>query len=168
MNVRVVALLGAATAWLRSFAAPQTIDRARGDGAPVRVVVHRGRKRLDGATVNHSFGTLHTILGEALQLAGIAARPVRSVLALGLGAGSLVHLLRRDHRIDAPIVGVEVDGEVLRLARAHFRLDAWLALDVVHADATAFVAANRRTFDLVVVDLFVDAVVPPECRGAPF
>ncbi len=158
-----------AVAFVRSYFQMQVLAQSRpSDQPPVRVVMLNGRLRLDGPTVNYSFGTLHTILAAALQQVGIRERAPRSVLLLGLGAGSLVSLLRRQFHVAAPIVAVESNGEILRLAKAHFGLARWPDLEIVQQDAVAFVATDTRTFDLVVVDLFVDAVVPSACRERPF
>lgn len=77
----------------------------------------------------------------------------RRVLILGLGGGSAARLMRA-LAPKARIVGVEFDADVLRAARRHFDLDA-LALEVVHDDARAFLARERRRFDLVCEDVFV-------------
>jgi len=77
----------------------------------------------------------------------------RRVLVLGLAAGSVVRAVRA---LDpaAEIVGVEINPEVVRLAREHFELDR-LRVEVVLTDARAHLRRERRRFDLVVEDLFV-------------
>jgi spermidine synthase len=77
----------------------------------------------------------------------------RRVLILGLAAGSVVRAVRTLDP-DAEIVGVELDREVVRLARRHFGLDD-LAIEVVTGDALPYLRRERRRFDLVVEDLFV-------------
>jgi spermidine synthase len=54
----------------------------------------------------------------------------------------------------AEIVGVELDREVVRVARRHFGLDR-LGIELVVGDALEFLRRDRRKFDLVVEDLFV-------------
>jgi spermidine synthase len=153
----------------RSFLHEVELARSRSPDLPVvRVVLRRGRRRLDAPTVNYSFGTLHTILDAALQQVDVRRRAPRRVLVLGLGAGSIVHLLRRRHGVDAPIVAVECDSEVLRLAREHFALADWPDLHVVRGDAAAFVHRDTNLHDLVVVDVFVDAAVPASVRAPAF
>jgi len=77
----------------------------------------------------------------------------RAVLVLGLGAGSAARLVRA-LAPRARIVGVERSAEVLRAARRHFDLDA-LGVEIVHADARAYLARSRARFDAVIEDLFV-------------
>src|SRR5919205_297677 len=78
-------------------------------------------------------------------------RPRRALL-LGLGGGTIAHLLMRRFG-PVPMVGVEADPEVLALARAEFGLDL-PSLTVVEGDALAYVAACAERFDYVCVDLY--------------
>jgi spermidine synthase len=77
----------------------------------------------------------------------------RRVLLLGLAAGSVGWALRALDP-DAEIVGVELDRQVLRLARSHFGLGR-LRLEVHAADALDYLRRERRLFDLIVEDLFL-------------
>jgi spermidine synthase len=81
----------------------------------------------------------------------------RRVLLLGLGGGTIAHLLVCRFG-PVPIVGVEADPEVLALARAEFGLDL-PSLTIVEGDALAYVATCAERFDYVCVDLY---------RGAEF
>jgi SAM-dependent methyltransferase len=87
----------------------------------------------------------------------------RRVLLLGLGAGSVARALRALDP-EAEIVGVELNPEVLRVARRHFDLDR-LGIEMVAGDAREYLRRGRRRFDLIVEDLFVGtsrAVRKPE------
>jgi len=79
----------------------------------------------------------------------------RSLLLLGLGGGSAARLARA-LAPRARVVGVEIDPEVVRLARRHFDLDS-LGLEVVVADAQHYLARARRRFDVILEDVFVGA-----------
>jgi len=76
----------------------------------------------------------------------------RSALLLGLGAGTLAHLLTRRFP-DIRIVGVDNDSRLVEFARRHFDL-ALPNLEVVIGDAFAYVAQCRERFGYVAVDLF--------------
>ena len=78
-----------------------------------------------------------------------------STLVLGLGGGTVVHLLYERFG-PFPVVGVERDPAVVALARSHFGFDDLEArgLEVVLGDAFEYVARCERTFDLVLVDLY--------------
>jgi spermidine synthase len=155
--------------WLLSFLWRQRlVRRSSAHHHFLEVSIVRGRTVLDGATVNYSFGGLHEVFAQAFERVDVRAREVRSVLVLGLGAGSVVHLLRRDCALKAPITALEIDPVMVELARAHFALDSWPNLEVITADAVAWTARTERRFDLVVVDLFHEAEVPPACRTPRF
>lgn len=83
-------------------------------------------------------------------------RARRRILLLGLGAGSVAGVLRV---LDptAELVGVELDRDVLRLARRHFGLDA-LGVEVVVDDVFRYLRGERRRFDLIVEDVFVGSL----------
>jgi spermidine synthase len=140
----------------------------------VRVQVDRFGKRL---IVDETFASLYRpetpatgCVWDALAAPILALAPERRrrVLLLGLGGGSVARLVRA-LAPEADLVGVELDAEVVRLARAHFGLDA-LDLEVRVEDARAVLRRETRRFDLVVEDVFVgrgDAVHKPDWLPHP-
>jgi spermidine synthase len=92
---------------------------------------------------------------DALAAGVLALAPERrrSVLLLGLGAGSVARVVRA-LAPDARIVGVELDREVVAAARRWFELDA-LGVEVVIGDARDVVAQARERFDAVLEDVFI-------------
>jgi SAM-dependent methyltransferase len=125
------------------------------------VVVRRVRGglelRIDGtqASVHRPGGALTGVVWWALASPVLLLPRTRRprVLLLGLAAGSVARALRALDS-DAEIVGVELDRDVVRLARSHFDLDR-LRLELVVGDALEFLERDRRRFDLIVEDLFV-------------
>lgn len=89
----------------------------------------------------------------AAPLLALPPRRRRSVLLLGLGGGSAARIVRA-LAPDARIVGVELDGEVVEVARRHFDLDE-LDLEVVVDDALRVLEREQRRFDVVLEDVFV-------------
>jgi len=95
------------------------------------------------------------------RLAAWGDRP-DSALILGLGGGTLAHLLRR--RTGVPrIVGLDIDPVVLELGRRWFYLESTPGLEMIEADAgnwlRARAAADER-FDVVIDDLAVGDDAP--------
>ena len=129
--------------------------------AVLDVKYYEGGYILDAKTANFSFGTLHRVFQLAFDQLRIAERPVKSALILGYGGGSIAQLL--NERLDQlEIVGVEIDPEVISIAREYFKLDQTDNVKIVEMDAQAFVAQCGDTFDLIAVDLFDDNKVPEE------
>ena len=88
----------------------------------------------------------------AAALLGRREEP-RSVLMLGLAGGTSLRTLR--HLLPAcRFTAIDIDGEIVRLARRHMALDA-TGVEVVIGDAYAWLGRNRRTFDVVVDDIYL-------------
>lgn len=147
---------------------PRFFLRAMSRLAPVRVATAQGRSGtlvarweggrlvLNSAHANQSFGSLHRVWQEVLRARLAAEGQPRSVLLLGLGGGSVPRILRMELGCAAPITAVEIDAAMIRMARAHFGLDAVTGLTVVEGDAIVQAHAIAQRFDWVLVDLFDD------------
>lgn len=135
---------------------PITEAHAQGRQGGLEICWERGRKVLNSAHGNQSFGSLHHVWQQTFDRISIRQNIPRSVLILGLGGGSAVQILRSDLAITAPITAVEYDPMMIQLGREHFGMDQWSDLTVLEADALIQVHALVQRFDLVVVDLFED------------
>ena len=97
-----------------------------------------------------------TGLAWDLMAAGALLRPggaPRSVLMLGLAGGTAFRTLR--HLVPGcRLTAVEIDGEIVELAREHMALDE-SGIEVVAGDAYPWLAANRRRFDVVIDDIYL-------------
>lgn len=79
--------------------------------------------------------------------------PPRSVLMLGLAGGTAFRILR--HLLpDCQLTAVDIDPDIVDLAREHMDLDA-LGIETILADAYPWLAANRRRFDVVIDDIYL-------------
>jgi spermidine synthase len=79
------------------------------------------------------------------------------VLILGLGAGTMARAIL-DAWPRAHVVGVELDGQVLELARRYFDLPT--KIETHRADARAWLRGEGRTFDAILVDCFRFPYIP--------
>jgi spermidine synthase len=147
---------------------PVRAARIEGLHGPLEVRWERGRKVINSAQANQSFGSLHQVWRAAFAEVGVQRQPPGSVLLLGLGGGSVVHILRRELGIKAPITAVELDRVMVQLARQHFGLDALANVTVLEGDATIQVHALRERYDLVLVDLFDDLDLARGVDGRTF
>jgi spermidine synthase len=86
-------------------------------------------------------------------LALLPALRRRSVLILGLGGGSAARAVRA-LAPRARIVGVERSRDVVRAARRHLDLGS-LGVEIVVADALAFLKKAQGRFDAVFEDVFI-------------
>ncbi len=141
--------------WL-SWVWPVRSTTAEGRHGKLEVRWEYGRKVLNAAQSNQSFGSLHTVMQHAFKHLELDRNPPKNVLLLGLGGGSVVHILRKEFGLKAPITAVEIDPTMIHLARTEFQLDSYADLKLVQGDAIVQIHAIRDRFDLVVVDLFAD------------
>ena len=116
------------------------------------VVIEQGRPVLRVGGVIQSVG-----VNEAYQPdiwdAMLPHHQPANALILGLGGGTIATLLTQ--RFGAlPITGVECDPAVVWLARHQFGLDALEHVQVVVADAFAYVRRCRERYDAICVDLY--------------
>lgn len=91
----------------------------------------------------------------------------RSVLMLGLAGGTAMRVLR--HLLpDCRLTAVEIDKRIVALARRWMQLDA-LGIEVIAADAYAWLSGQRRRFDVVIDDVYLagaEDVYRPDNWGA--
>lgn len=116
--------------------------------------------RAEGAThAWHHRRRFLTGLAWDLIAAGCLLRPEgppRSVLMLGVAGGTSLRTLR--HLLpDCELTGVEIDATLLDLARQHMALDD-VGANIITADAWQWLAENRRTYDVVVDDLYLAGI----------
>jgi spermidine synthase len=96
---------------------------------------------------------------DYLHLALAVTPDARSALVIGLGGGSLVKRMWRDYpalSIDA----VELDEQVVEIAREYFALPDDERIRVFIDDGREFLGYCAETYDLIVVDAFDDDHIP--------
>ncbi len=112
--------------------------------------------RVAGA-VHASFHRRRFLTGLAWDMIAAAAllgkNAPRSVLMLGLAGGTSFRILR--HLLpQCELTAIDIDPEIVDLAREHMELDT-LGIEVVIGDAYPWLAKNRRTFDVVIDDIYL-------------
>lgn len=93
--------------------------------------------------------------------------PPSSLLMLGLAGGTALRILR--HLLPGcHFTAVEIDPEIIGLAREHMRLDE-IGIEVIVADAYEWAGKSRRHFDVVVDDCYLtgpEDVFRPQTRAS--
>ena len=119
----------------------------------IRVVDDDGHPALmvDGVVVSIAIGAADAPSGYWAAM--LPDGSPRSALLLGLGGGTVAHLLNRRYP-GIELIGVDSDQEVVDFAREQFGLSL-PNLEIVVGDAFQYVAQCERRFDFVAVDLFL-------------
>ncbi len=102
---------------------------------------------------------------DLLLLPGFFAnKPPERILVLGLGGGTIVHLLRLFFPL-SHITCVELDAEHIYIAQQHFNIPAD-NVSVLHGDAYQFLQNNQSSpadhFDWIIDDVFQHTSGEPE------
>ena len=135
----------------------------------LEVCLVHGRLQLVAEEAIYSFGDYYLNFRKLFEAFDFAQLPERAdVLVLGLGLGSIPELLEKYLELDYTYVTVEIDPVIIELASRYSLPELRSPLEVVEADAVAFLLADERRYDLICVDVFQDATVPEHLNGFDF
>ncbi len=84
---------------------------------------------------------------------------IKRVLVLGVGGGAVIRQLSVLFQPEQ-IIGVDIDGQHLEIANRFFDLDAG-HIQLIEADAEAWLKHNRGRFDLIIEDVFIEQARRP-------
>jgi predicted O-methyltransferase YrrM len=126
----------------------------------LEITYSRGRKILDGATVNLSYGSVHRIWKSGLRKVNLDG--VKRVLLLGLGGGSVIDILRNQYEFAGHITAIELDPVMIRVAKSEFGIGNSSNQKIKMDNAFDFIHRTRQRFDLIITDVFIESKVAPE------
>lgn len=147
---------------LLSYLIPVTIYKSNSSlSKTLEVTWNNGNLVLDSQNANYSFGSLQRILKRGLRFIGFERiKNFKSVLVLGVAGGSVIDTLVNDVKFKGKITGVELDEEVIQLAKTYFNLDSVENLELFVEDAFEFVLKTKEKYDLIIIDVFLDTIMP--------
>ncbi|WP_026705127.1 spermidine synthase [Flavobacterium soli] len=120
-----------------------------------------GELVLDSANTNYSYGSLQRILRKGLQIIGFSKIvEMEHILVLGVAGGSVIKTLANEIKFEGKITGVEIDSSVIALANEYFQLNEIQNLKIVIDDAFEFVLKTKERYDLIIIDIFQDTMMP--------
>ncbi|MGB5364380.1 MAG: methyltransferase domain-containing protein [Aureibaculum sp.] len=124
----------------------------------LEITWHNGEKHLDTKNANYSYGSLQKILKTGLE--NIDLTNCRKILILGLGGGSVIETLINDFKYKNHITALDIDSVIIDIAKKEFNLLESENLKIICDDASTFMNKNKEIFDLIIIDLFIDTIVP--------
>lgn len=127
----------------------------------LEVTWNNGELVLDSKNTNYSYGSLQRILKKGLKYIGYERiRNYENVLVLGVAGGSVIKTLVGDIKFKGKITGVEIDPEIVEIATTYFKLNEIDNLELVVEDAFEFVLKTKTHYDLIIIDIFQDIIMP--------
>jgi spermidine synthase len=116
---------------------------------------------LDSKNTNYSYGSLQRVLKKGLRFIGFERiKNFENILVLGVAGGSVIKTLVDEIKYNRKITGVELDKNVLELANRYFKLNEVENLELINEDAFEFVLKTTEKYDLIIIYIFQDTVMP--------
>lgn len=155
--------------WL-SYLTEQHLESASSPYNPeLHVSLSRGRLQLSADQAIYSYDDLYANFRLAFERLDINRVPDGShVLLLGLGLGSIPYMLEKKFRRNYHYTAVEIDEVIIELASDYMLPQLQSPIEVVCANALAYVELIDDTFDMICMDIFQDADVPAEFETEAF
>ena len=151
---------------LLSFIYPITKKVKSQFNGTLEITWYNGKKHLNTKNANYSYGSLQKILKFGLDKMNL--NNCKNVLILGLGGGSVIQSLDKIIGRNKFIIAVDIDPVIVKIAKEEFKLSAVKNLEIICDDASNFMEVNKSTFDLIIVDLFIDTEIPSPFFEIPF
>ena len=127
----------------------------------LEVTFVNGELVLDSKNTNYSYGSLQRILRHGLKKIGFdQIEPMHEILVLGVAGGSVIKTLVHEIKCKGQITGIELDEKVIQLANEYFQLNSIKNLKILQGDAFEFILRTKKHYDLIIVDIFQDTVMP--------
>lgn len=127
----------------------------------LEVTWNNGQLVLDSKNTNFSYGSLQRVM--RIGLAHIGSDIVKnsdSALILGVAGGSVIKTLTEEFEFEGKITGVELDKKTIEIANKYFGLNKLTNVEIINDDAQNFVTKTKKKYDLIVIDIFQDNVMP--------
>ena len=148
---------------------PQIIEEGTTKlGQKYEVNYENGVKVLNSENANYSFGSLHQIMLKGIEEVLKKHRPKR-ILILGLGAGSILSIMKNKFNWSYTYTAVEIDADIIRLKQTYFDQDETGNGEMLCLDAkTAIHQLVEHSYDLIVDDVFWDNRIPDFCKDQDY
>ncbi|MDY0089943.1 MAG: spermidine synthase [Flavobacteriaceae bacterium] len=127
----------------------------------LEITLVNGKLVLDSQNTNYSYGSLQRVLRKGLIFIGFdKIKKMEHILVLGVAGGSVIKTITDEIEFQGKITGVEIDGEIIKIADKYFNISKIKNLEIVLQDAFEFVLETKLQYDLIIIDIFQDTVMP--------
>lgn len=127
----------------------------------IEVTWSNGELVLDSENTNYSYGSLQRILRRGLLHFGFdKISKMQHILVLGVAGGSVIKTLMDEVHYKGKITGVDIDSDIIKIANEYFHLDKIKNLEIIIDDAFEFVLKTKDKYDLIIIDIFQDTIMP--------
>lgn len=132
------------------------------------VSLRDGRYQLCTANAIYSFEDLYDNFSEAFKYIDLDKIQGKEVLILGFGLASVPIILEKQLKKNYHYTGIEIDEEVLYLAHKYAMDELQSNFNLICADAYLYAMQCTEQFDLVIMDVFFDDLIPQQFESPEF
>ena len=133
----------------------------------LEILLYRNRIQLATTDALYSDGDKYTPALAIINDDPSFLKNVNTALVLGVGLGSMVQIIRQ-RGYNPTFTLVELDKIVLKWAMEYLQKDKDAKIDPHCADASDFMAANKKKFDFLFIDIFDSRTVPDFASSQTF
>jgi spermidine synthase len=154
---------------LLSYIAPISLEVVEGTHTTIlQVNIRNGQFQLCTNNAIYSYGNRYTNFREVFRYMPIENFPIRKVLLLGLGLGSIPYMLEKSFKRRYRYTAIELDKVVIELARKYTLDELKSDVECICNDATRFVQNASEKYELICIDLFLDDIIPQRFKQDAF
>jgi spermidine synthase len=148
---------------LLSWVWPVQVAQGRGTTTPLlRLYYYQGCWQLAAQQALYSYGRRYPPIKVGYKLLGSQLIRINQVLVLGAGLGSAIDVYRQfKTNNNVCFTLIDIDTQVIEWGSSiHSNPNDGLTNQWILSDAVSFLNTNKSSFDLIIVDIFEDIVVP--------
>ncbi len=134
----------------------------------LEVVLNKGRYALCTAHAVYSYEDLYINFRDSFYKIDLDSHKIDKVLILGVGLLSIPIILEKLLHKNYSYTCVDIDPEVVRLAKKYGLPQIESKIELHCADALEFVNNETNTYSLIIVDIFIDDKVPSAFETTDF
>jgi spermidine synthase len=130
--------------------------------------LRNGRYCLTTPNAIYSYGDLYDNFRKAFKLIPLETMNIQEVLVLGFGMGSIPYMLEKIFRKNYCYTGIERDEVIAAWASRYVIPELRSPVTLKVMDAGAYIRSCSGKYDLIVMDIFVDDVIPSDFETPDF
>lgn len=157
---------------LLSYIEPQILSMGTSSiSGLLELALSKNRFMLLSNNAIYSFEDLYHNFDRTFKQINIANYQFNNILVLGMGLGSVPQMLIQKYgQAKANYTLVEIDPIIVAWAKELTipKMQTNTSINIVEVDAYNFVAIEKNTYDLIVIDVFVDDLIPENIQSIDF
>jgi spermidine synthase len=120
----------------------------------------KGRYQLCTEEAIYSFADKYDNFKLTFEKMNAKSLDFENVLLLGFGLGSVPYMLEKLFNKTCSVTGVEIDEEVIYLASKYVLPELKSEINLIQADALAYIMLSTNKYDFIIMDVFQSDVIP--------